>query len=115
MRIGHVAKLMVDAGIITIATFISPFERDRKKVKDLFKKDRLIEVFVDCPLDICMERDTKGLYKKALNNEIPEFTGISSPYERPVDPDIEIDTSKKSIPEEIEYIIGFLERKGYLE
>lgn len=113
-RIGYVAKLMIDAGVITIATFISPFDKDRKRVKNLFEKDRFIEVFVDCPLNVCIERDPKGLYKKALNNEIPEFTGISSPYEKPLKPDIKIDTSKKSISEEIDYILIFLKEKGFI-
>ena len=77
-RVGHVAKLMVDAGIITIATFISPFNKDRKKVRDLFEKDRFIEIFINCPLDICIERDPKGLYKKALNNEIKSVESLTT-------------------------------------
>ena len=108
-RIGHVANLFVDAGLITIAAFISPFKKERQLAAKLVGKDRFVEVFVDCPLDVCIERDPKNLYKKALKNEIPDFTGISSPYEEPEDPGIVVDTSALSIEGSVEKIIKYLE------
>jgi len=113
-RIGHVARLFVDAGFITITAFISPFEKERKLASDLVGKERFVEVFVDCPLDVCIERDTKGLYKKALNNEIPEFTGISSPYEPPANPDILLDTSVLGVEASIDKILDYLGKRKLL-
>lgn len=97
-RIAEVAKLMNDAGIITITSFISPYESDRKHAKEIIGEE-YIEIFVSTPLEECEKRDVKGLYKKARVGEIPQFTGISSPYEKPISPNIEIDTSKYSIKE----------------
>jgi adenylylsulfate kinase len=113
-RIGHVARLFVDAGFITITAFISPFEKERKLASDLVGKERFVEVFVDCPLDVCIERDTKGLYKKALNNEIPEFTGISSPYEPPAEPDILLDTGVLGVEDSIDKILDYLGKRKLL-
>jgi adenylylsulfate kinase len=113
-RIGHVGRLFVDAGFITITAFISPFEKERQLAVDLVGKDRFIEVFVDCPLEVCIERDPKKLYQKALNNEIPDFTGISSPYEAPADADIVIDTSVLDIGQSIEKIMEHLREKKLL-
>ncbi|MCV3496989.1 adenylyl-sulfate kinase [Campylobacter lari] len=89
-RIGEVCKLFVDAGMIVLCAFISPFEKDRKLIKDLLDEDEYIEIFVDTPLEICEKRDPKGLYKKARNGEIKNFTGIDSPYEKPKNPHIHI-------------------------
>ena len=113
-RISEVAKLFLDAGIITITAFISPFIEDRKKAKKIIGKD-FIEVFVDTPIEECIKRDPKGLYKKALNGEIKEFTGISSPYEKPVSPDIYINTTKNDIISSVELIIKFLKDEGYID
>jgi len=110
-RIGHIGRLFVDTGFITITAFISPFEKERQLAVDLVGKDRFIEVFVDCPLEVCIERDPKKLYQKALKNEIPEFTGISSPYEAPADADIVIDTSVLNIDQSIEKIMEHLREK----
>ena len=82
-RIGEVSNLMMDAGLIVMSAFISPFRSDRRIVRKLVKKDHFIEIFVDAPLDVCESRDVKGLYKKARTGEIKDFTGVSSPYERP--------------------------------
>lgn len=98
-RIAHVSKLFVDAGIVVLAAFISPFEKDRQLVKQTIGKDDFIEIFVDCPIEICEQRDVKGLYKKARKGEIQNFTGINSPFEIPKDPNITIDTSKQSLME----------------
>lgn len=108
-RIGEVANLFVDAGITVLASFISPFREEREFVRDTVGKSNFFEVFVDCPLEECENRDVKGLYKKARAGEIPHFTGISSPYEVPESPDIIIDTSKNSVDEAIQKLIDKLE------
>ena len=112
-RISEVAKLFLDAGIITITAFISPFRKDREKAREIIGKN-FIEVFVDTQIEECIKRDPKGLYKKALNGEIKEFTGISSPYEKPVSPDIYINTTKNDIISSVELIIKFLKDEGYI-
>lgn len=89
-RVGEVAKLMAEAGLVVIAAFVSPFLDGRQKVKTLIGKDNFVEIFVDTPLEICEKRDTKGLYRKVRNREIADFTGITSPYEAPINPDIHI-------------------------
>lgn len=103
-RIAEVAKLMNDAGLITITSFISPFEQDRLNAKQIIGES-FIEIFVSTPLDVCEKRDVKGLYQKARAEEIQNFTGISSPYETPRNPDIEIDTSKHSLEEATDYLV----------
>ncbi|MFN9597215.1 MAG: adenylyl-sulfate kinase [Bacteroidota bacterium] len=96
-RIGEVSKLFVDAGIVILTAFISPFKSDRAMVRSLVEADEFVEVFVDCPIEICEQRDVKGLYKKARAGEIPDFTGISSPFENPEHPEITIPTSAFTI------------------
>jgi len=96
-RIGEVSKLFVDAGIVVLTAFISPFKSDRAMVRSLVEADEFVEVFVDCPIEICEQRDVKGLYKKARAGEIPDFTGISSPFENPEHPEITIPTSAFTI------------------
>lgn len=103
-RIAEVAKLMNDAGLIAITSFISPYENDRENAKNIIG-DNYIEIYVSTPLEECEKRDIKGLYKKARNGEIPNFTGVSSPYEAPLRPDIEIDTSKYSIEDATELLM----------
>lgn len=98
-RIAEVAKLMNQAGVVVLAAFISPFEADREMIKHIVGSDKFVEVFVSTPLEICAERDPKGLYKKALEGTIPDFTGVSSPYEAPLNPDISMDTSNTSTAE----------------
>lgn len=105
-RISEVAHLMADAGIIVITAFISPFIEDREKAKQIVGEDNFVEVFVDCPIDVCIQRDVKGLYKKALNGEIKDFTGIDSPYEAPVNPDVTIKSNEKTLDESIDYIFN---------
>jgi len=113
-RIGEVSKLFVDAGTIVLTAFISPFQKERDVVRSLVNEDDFIEVFIDTPLEICESRDPKGLYAKARKGEIPNFTGISSPYESPITPEIHVKTEKLSIEESAEQIITYLEEKGYL-
>ena len=105
-RIAEVAKLMNDAGLIVIVSCISPRLSDRERAKQIIGKGNFIEIYVNTPLDVCEQRDVKGLYKKARNNEIPNFTGISSPYEEPLEADITIDTSNKDIGESVEEILN---------
>lgn len=114
-RIGEVSKLFVDSGIIVLTAFISPFIKDRERVKALVAEDEFIEIFVDTPLAVCESRDPKGLYQKARTGEIPNFTGISSPYEAPIDAQIHLQTDGKTIEECTDAIIEFLQNKGYLD
>lgn len=108
-RVGEVAKLMVDAGIFVISSFISPFISDREMVRTMLGEKDFIEVFINTPIEIAEERDPKGLYKKARSGEIPNFTGISSPYEKPLSPDIEIDTTKLSPEDSAKKILDFID------
>ena len=114
-RIGEVSKLFIDAGTIVLTAFISPFRKDRQQVRDLIQSTEFIEVFIDTPLEICESRDPKGLYKKARKGEIPNFTGISSPYEAPVNPEIHIKAGEITLEEAVEQILGYLKENGYLE
>jgi adenylylsulfate kinase len=100
-RISEVSSLFLDAGIMVLTAFISPFEEDREQAKEIVGKDRFIEVFVDTPLEICEQRDVKGLYRKAREGKIPNFTGIDSPFEEPVFPDIHIKTTAQSIEQSL--------------
>ena len=108
-RIGEVAKLFADAGMIIIVACISPFRADRDKVRKEIGPDNFIEVFVDCPLEVCEKRDTKGLYKKARSGIIKDFTGISSPYEPPLIPEIHLKTDQESIIECTNKILSFMD------
>ena len=113
-RIGEVSNLMMDAGLIVMSAFISPFRSDRRIVRKLVKKDHFIEIFVDAPLDVCESRDVKGLYKKARTGEIKDFTGVSSPYERPEKAELTINTDDNSIENCIEMILDYLKNKDII-
>lgn len=108
-RVGEVAKLLVDAGIVVLTAFISPFRTERDKVRDLFEENEFFEVFVDTPLEVAETRDPKGLYKKARRGEIPNFTGIGSPYEAPHNPDIRINTERQSVEEIIKSLLNTID------
>ncbi len=115
-RIGEVAKLFVDAGIIVLTAFISPFINDRQQVRNLLLDGKFIEIFVDCDLETCEFRDPKGLYKKARANEIKDFTGISSPYEKPQNPEIIVNNGKNSnLNENVQQIISYLKVKKNID
>lgn len=115
-RIGEVAKLFVDAGIVVITAFISPYRNDRNNVRKLLGEDEFVEVFVECDLETCEQRDPKGLYKKARNNEITDFTGISSPYEKPENPEIIIDNGADSnLNSNVLSIINYLCNKQIID
>lgn len=108
-RVGEVAKLMLDAGLIVLCAFISPYEEERKAVKNIVGGSRFTEVYINCPLEVCEERDTKGLYAKARKGIIANFTGISAPYEPPLVPDVEAKTDEESIEESLYKLINFVE------
>ncbi|WP_430475944.1 sulfate adenylyltransferase subunit CysN [Thalassospira lucentensis] len=113
-RVGETAKLFVDAGVITLVSFISPFKSERQLARSLVEKDEFIEVFIDTPLEVCEQRDVKGLYKKARAGEIANFTGISSPYERPENAEIVVSTENQSAEKAAEAIVAKLEEFGVL-
>ena len=110
-RIGEIAKIFVDAGVVTIASFVSPLEIDRKLVRDIVGKVDFVEIFVDTSLEECERRDVKGLYKKARAGEIKNFTGIDSPYENPLNPDIIIKTEIETEEEAVQKIMLFVKEK----
>jgi len=107
-RIAEVAKLFADSGFLTVVAFISPFRKGRDKVRSEIQQGRFVEVFVDCPLEICEVRDSKGLYAKARSGELKDFTGISSPYENPLSPEIHLRTNETGIDECVNNIINHL-------
>jgi adenylylsulfate kinase len=107
-RIAEVSKLMINAGVITICSFISPTDEIRELARGIIGKDDFIEIFLNPPLEICEDRDPKGLYKKARAGEIKDFTGISAPFEAPKNPDLEIDTSITPIKESVDHIFNII-------
>lgn len=114
-RIGEVSKLFLDSGIIVLTAFISPFKSDRKLVRSLFKKNEFLEVFIDSSLETCELRDPKGMYAKARNGEIKNFTGISSPYESPTNPEIHVINNDISLEEASQQIINYLLENNYIK
>ncbi len=113
-RIGEVAKLFTEAGVVNITAFISPYRVDRDRVREIMEDGDFIEAFVDCPVDICEERDPKGLYKKARAGEIPEFTGVSAPYEAPEKAELTLKTGENSKEDALRQLVEYLESKGYI-
>jgi adenylylsulfate kinase len=113
-RIGEVAKLFSDGGIINITAFISPYRSDRRAARELCGNDAFVEVFVDCPIDICEKRDPKGAYKKARQGLIKDFTGVSAPYEPPENPEIHLHTDTHDVDACVAKILGYLLRQGYI-
>lgn len=115
-RIGEISKLFVDVGVVTLSSFVSPYRADRDLVRTLHEDAgmQFIEVFVDVPLEVAEERDTKGLYKKARAGEIPNFTGISDPYEAPLNPEVVLNSSEMSLEDEVAVLIKLLEERGLI-
>lgn len=111
-RISEMAKLFLDAGVITLSAFISPFSADRKRARDLVEGGDFLEIYCYCPLEVCETRDPKGLYKKARAGLIKGYTGISSPYEEPENPELRVDTSTMSIDECVSAVIEMLRERG---
>ena len=113
-RIGEVANLFADAGIIVISAFISPYRRDRAQARALNEPGRFFEVYCKCSLEACEKRDPKGLYRRARKGEVKEFTGISAPYEEPEAPEIVVETDKCSLHDCVSQILSFLEEQGVI-
>ncbi|PWJ39407.1 adenylyl-sulfate kinase [Sediminitomix flava] len=103
-RIGEIVKLFIDAGTVVMAAFVSPYREDRDKIKELVGEENFVEVFVNCPIEVCEQRDVKGLYKKARNGEIKNFTGISAPFEEPLNPDVVVKTHEMTTDESLELL-----------
>jgi bifunctional enzyme CysN/CysC len=113
-RVAEVARLMADAGLIVLVSFISPFRSERQMARGLFEEGRFLEVFVDTPLEVAEERDPKGLYRKARSGELRNFTGIDSPYEPPEDPQLRIDTTALAPEQCAALVVGVLEQRGFI-
>ena len=107
-RISEVAKLFCQAGVIAVVAFISPYREDRDRVRSILPAEKFIEVFIDCPLSECEKRDPKGMYKKARTGEIQHFTGISDPYEAPINPEIHLKTNSRTVAQCVDEIINYL-------
>jgi adenylylsulfate kinase len=113
-RIGEVAKLMNDAGVIVLTAFISPYRSDRDAVRQKLPPGEFVEVLVDCPIEVCEQRDVKGLYRKARAGEIKQFTGVNDPYEEPLDPDVTLYTDRETVEESTQKVIAAIEKLGWL-
>lgn len=112
-RIGEVAKLFADSGAIALTAFISPYRADRDRIRDTSPAGDFVEIFVSCPLELCEERDPKGLYGRARAGEIPEFTGISAPYEAPETPELVVDTAAAGVEDCARQVLSYLRERGY--
>lgn len=111
-RISETAKLFIEAGVITLAAFISPIQADREQGRQIIGADNFIEIYVSCPLEVCEQRDVKGIYRRARTGEIKDFTGLSAPYEPPETPDLTLDTSRASLSESVRLVLSLLHSKG---
>lgn len=109
-RIGEVAALMADAGLLVLVAFISPFRTHREAVRQRLPQGRFIETYLDCPLEVCAQRDPKGLYAKAQAGQIPEFTGISSPYEAPLKPELQLQPHEQSVAQQVAQLTAYLQQ-----
>lgn len=114
-RIGEMVKLFVDAGIVAITAFISPYSKDRERIRDLVGKDQFFEIYVNCPIEVCAQRDQKGIYAKAKAGIIKEFTGISAPYEPPVNASLVIDSTRLNPTEAAEQVLQILQDKEIIQ
>ena len=114
-RIGEVSKLFIEAGTIVLTAFISPFRDERRKVRSMMPHGDFIEIYVDCPIEVCESRDVKGLYQKARDGEINQFTGISSPYEPPEAQELTINTSQETLRESVTKVLNLLTERGIVQ
>ena len=114
-RIGEVSKLFIEAGVIVLTAFISPFREDRERVRSLMPHGDFLEIYIDCPIEVCESRDVKGLYKRARAGEVKEFTGISSPYEAPEKPELSLNTDQETLEESVDKIIELLYARSILK
>lgn len=113
-RIGEMSKLFIEAGVIALTAFISPFRADRDRVRSLVDEGDFLEIYCHCPIEVCEQRDVKGLYAKARQGLIKDFTGISSPYEPPLDPDLDLDTARQSLEDCVQRVLGLLRTRGII-
>lgn len=113
-RVAEVGKLFVDAGVIVMTAFISPFRKDRDRARSLFAEGDFLEVFCDCPLDVCEKRDAKGIYKRARAGDVPYFTGISSPYEKPLTPELVLSTGTLELDSAVDAVMALLLERGII-
>lgn len=113
-RIGEMVKLFTEAGVIALTAFISPFVKDRERVRNLLPHGDFLEIYCRCSLAVCEQRDVKGLYKRARAGEVKEFTGISSPYEEPVNPELVLDTDRHELEECVRQVLEMLRERGIL-
>ena len=113
-RVGHIGRLFVDAGVIVLAAFISPLEQDREEIRNLFEQTDFLEIYCCASIEQCERRDTKGLYAKARSGEVSEFTGISSPYEVPANPDLLVETGSQSLESCVNAVMDMLKDKQIL-
>jgi len=113
-RVGEITKLFVESGVIVLTAFISPFADDRNHVRSMFSNDDFIEIFCDCPIDICEGRDVKGIYKRARAGEVKNFSGIDSPYEVPKHPELIINTNRLTLKESVYKVLEFLDSRGLI-
>ena len=113
-RIGEVAKLMIDAGVIALTAFISPFRADRERVRGMVMHGEFIEIYCHCPVEVCETRDVKGLYQRARAGEVKDFTGISSPYEAPLKPELTVDTATQPLETCVTQVLDHLRGRGLL-
>lgn len=114
-RIGELAKLVIEAGVITLTAFISPFKSDRNAARNLVPHGDFLEIYCQCPIETCEQRDVKGLYKKARAGEIPFFTGIASPYEAPEHPELVVNTHDQSLDESVRCVVDLLVQRGIIK
>jgi len=114
-RVGEVAKLFLEAGVIVMTAFISPFRNEREMARTLIPHGQFFEIYCHCPIEVCEERDVKGLYKRARAGEISDFTGISSPYEEPSNPELSVETGSLSIEESVDTVISMLRERGVIQ
>jgi adenylylsulfate kinase len=114
-RVGEIAKLFMEAGVIVLTAFISPFRADRERVRGMVEHGDFIEIYCDSPIEVCETRDIKGLYKKARAGQIPEFTGISSPYEAPINPELTVRTGTAGLDVCVQQVLGEMAHRGIIE
>lgn len=114
-RIANVAKLFIEAGVIVLTAFISPLRQDREIARNMMPHGDFLEIFCDAPVEVCEKRDPKGLYQKAREGKIPEFTGISSPYEAPLKPELHLNTAEQSLEESVQAVIQLLAERGVIK
>jgi adenylylsulfate kinase len=114
-RVAFISKLLSRNGVIVLATFVSPYEEIRNDIKEIIGPERFLLVYVKCPVEVCIQRDVKGMYKKALAGEIKDFTGVDDPFEEPANPDLVVETDKETLEESVEKVMTLLRDRGYVE